>query len=462
MENIAYIPEWAKEAIIYHIYPLGFLGCPKYARDEASIVNRLADIRKYYDHFQRLGVSVIQFGPLFESISHGYDTTDYKQIDHRLGTNDLFKQLVDELHGLGIRVIIDGVFHHVGRQFASFEDIKLNRENSPYVNWHFIDFAGNSPYDDGFDYENWEGEYSLVKLNLLETGVRDYLFSAVKYWLQDIGVDGWRLDVAYLISPDFWQEFRTVCKTARPDCLLIGEMIYEPYTQWIGPELLDAGTEYQVNKSTWSSIKSNNMYELKAVLERSFHPGWGLLKETALMNFIGNHDTTRIHSILTDERQLITAFLILLTLNGFPKIYYGDEIGMTGVKTNQSDDELRKPMVRPEEAWPPDGETIFNNVVRFIKLRKNNHALMYGNLISVFADNNVLAFLRRSSRQTLLVVVNASFESLAQTVPLPNQNLDGAVFVDILNNGQSEYHVRDNQLVIPNLQPCWGCILELQ
>ncbi|MFX0065043.1 MAG: alpha-amylase family glycosyl hydrolase [Candidatus Hermodarchaeota archaeon] len=463
MENIDYVPDWAKKALIYHIYPLGFFGAPKNGSDENEITNRLTGIRDYYTHFQKLGVDVIQFGPIFESVSHGYDTTDYMQIDHRLGTNELFKQIVDELHDLGINVIVDGVFNHVGREFASFKDIRINREKSLKKHWHFIDFTKDSPYNDGFDYQNWEGHYRLVKLNLIEREVKNYLFSVVEYWLRDIEIDGWRLDVAYMISPEFWREFRQVCKTAKPDCFLIGEMIHGPYNKWVSSELLDAGTGYQNYKSIWSAINSNNMYELKAVLEQSFHPEWGQLKNIALMNFLGNHDTTRIHSILEDKGQLIAAFLILFTLNGIPKIYYGDEIGMKGIKTEQSDEAVRKPMVISTEKWPSQGKLIFDNIVRFAKLRKDNHALVYGNIIPVFADNNVLAFLRRSSQQTLLVVINTGFEKMSKTIPLWNQNLNRAKFMEILDQGgQKEYRVQNKQLYIPELYPCWGRILQVE
>jgi cyclomaltodextrinase len=436
------------------------LAPPIYTKKDNTTANRLANIRNYYEHIQQMGINVIQFGPIFESVSHGYDTTNYKQIDHRLGNNDLFKQILAELHALGMRVIVDGVFNHVGREFPSFKDIRLNHESSQYVSWHYIDFNGNSPYNDGFDYKNWEGHYDLVKLNLQERKVKEHIFDIAKYWLQDVGIDGWRLDVASLISPDFWKEFGEVCRASRPDCLLLGEVIREPYTQWIGPGLLDAGTGYQVHKSIWSSIQSNNMYELKAVLERLFHPQWGILRETALMNFLGNHDTTRIRSILQDDRKLISAFFILFTLNGFPKIYYGDEIGITGFKTDLSDEDVRKPMIELSEAWPSNGEVILKNVKRLTKFRKNNHALMYGNLISVFADSNVIAYLRKSFQQTLVIVANTGLEPLTKTLPLWNQNLDNSVFVDILNDDQKEYDVKNNQLVVPDLQPGWGKVLQ--
>jgi len=460
MENIHYIPDWAKKAIIYHIYPLGFFGAPKFSREESNIVNRLADIRNYYEHFQKLGINVIQFGPIFESVSHGYDTINYMKLDHRLGTNQLFRQIVDELHNLGIKVIIDGVFNHVSREFDSFKEILVHREKSWRKHWHFVDFSKDNPYQDGFDYKNWEGHYELVKLNLEERDVKNYIFSVAEYWLKELDIDGWRLDVAYLIGSEFWYEFRQVCKNVKSDCFLIGEMIHGPYTKWVGPKLLDAGTGYQVYKSIWSALNSKNMYELKAVLERSFHPEWGLFKTTALVNFLGNHDTTRIRSILKEERKIFPAFLFLFTTIGLPKIYYGDEIGMYGFKGEHSDDDVRQRMPNFEESGPLEGHSIFNNIINFIKIRKSNHALINGNLIPVFADNNILAFLRRSSQQTIVVIINAGLEQTSKTIPLWNQNLDGLKFVELLDQGgQKEYIVKNNQIQIQDLYPCWGRIL---
>ena len=462
MENIDYIPEWAKRAIIYHIYPIGFFGAPKYGKNEFFITERLIDIRKFYNHFKELGINVIQFGPIFESVSHGYDTIDYMKIDHRLGTNESFKQIVIELHEMGIKVIVDGVFNHVSREFDSFKDIQKYKEKSWRKHWHFIDFSKNNPHGDGFDYRNWEGHYSLVKLNLKEPDVKKYIFSVAEYWLKEIGIDGWRLDVAYLIDSEFWREFRQACKSSKPDCLLIGEMIHGPYTKWIGPDLLDAGTGYQVYKSIWSAINTNNMYELKAVLERSFHQEWGLFKNVLLMNFLGNHDSTRIRSILKDDKLLFPAFLFLFTTNGIPKIYYGDEIGMHGLKTEISDDDVRKPMPISKQDWPHMGIKIFQNVQKFIQLRKNNHALNNGILIPIHADDTTLTFIRRSSRQTLLIVMNFSLETVEKKIPLWNLNLEGRKFTEILKQGgNEEYFVRNDQLHISELFSCWGRILQL-
>ncbi|TFG18004.1 MAG: alpha-amylase [Promethearchaeota archaeon] len=463
MENIQYVPEWAKNGIIYHIYPLGFFNAPYYSKDETEIVNRLEQIRDYYSYFQDLGVTIIQFGPLFESHSHGYDTTDYLKIDRRLGTNDLFKEIVRELHEMGMKVIVDGVFNHVGRDFFSFKDVQEHKRHSSKQGWHYINFSQShmNPYQDGFDYKPWEGYYELVKLNLETPEVLDHIFHVAKYWMGEIGIDGWRLDVAYLIQNTFWRDFKSTCRSIKSDCFLIGEMIHGPYAKWIGHDLLDAGTGYAVYKSIFNGINENNLWELKGVLEQSFHPQWGQNKDIVLVNFLGNHDVTRIRSILSDERHVIPAFLILFTLNGIPKIYYGDEFGMKGIKIpGLSDEAIRKPMPPLSDERDPLGNAITENVKRFIRLRKSNHALMYGDLIPVWADNtksNMIAILRKSSQQTLLVVVSTSFDSKKVKIPLWNLRLDGSKFVDILNESE-EFWVENNHLEM-DVPGCWGRVL---
>ncbi len=464
MENIDYVPDWAKKAIIYHIYPLGFFNAPKYRDQENKIINRLENLRNYYNHFQKLGTTVIQFGPLFESTSHGYDTINFLKIDQRLGTNDLFQEIVKELHEINIRVILDGVFNHVGREFFTFQDIQQNGASSNYLNWHFVDFKKNNLNNDGFDYKNWEGNYSLVKLNLSDSGVKNFLFQAVQYWLKDVGIDGWRLDVAYLIPLNFWKEFRKFCLTIEPECLLVGELIHGPYNKWVNREHLHVGTDYQVYKSIYSALNDRNIFELKAVLENSYHPQWGQIKDQAMMIFLGNHDTTRIRSILNKEQHLRLAFFLLLTLRGIPKIYYGDELGMIGVKTEKSDCDVRRPMVSPNHELT--NKDLFQMIVNLIKIRKSNHALIYGSLNCFYADSykgQTMAFLRQSSKQTLLVIINADSQKKEVRIPLWNINLaEDQVFSDIIQKSNpNEYQVKNNHLSI-EIDSCWGRILEMK
>ena len=203
---------WAYESVFYQIYPLGFVGAP-FENDGVETSSDLK-VLDWTDHIKKLGANAIYFSPVFESDTHGYNTRDYRKIDVRLGTNEDFKEVCDALHVAGIRVVLDGVFNHVGRGFAQFQDVIKNRENSPYVNWFYrIDFGGNSNYNDGLWYEGWEGNYDLVKLNLHNEDVIAHLFSCIKGWIDEFDIDGLRLDVAYCLDHDF---IRSCAPTVTP------------------------------------------------------------------------------------------------------------------------------------------------------------------------------------------------------------------------------------------------------
>ena len=183
---------WAYESVFYQIYPLGFCGAP--FENDGVLEHRILKVNDWIPHIKKLGADAIYFSPVFESDTHGYNTRDYTKIDTRLGTNEDFAQVCDNLHKDGIKVVLDGVFNHVGRGFWAFQDVLKNRESSPYVNWFGrIAFDGNSNYNDGLWYEGWEGHFELVKLNLQNPAVVDYLLESVRRWADVYGVDGLRL-----------------------------------------------------------------------------------------------------------------------------------------------------------------------------------------------------------------------------------------------------------------------------
>ena len=173
----------------------------------------------------RLGANAIYFSPVFESDTHGYNTRDYRKLDVRLGTNEDFRQVCENLHAAGIKVVLDGVFNHAGRGFFAFQDVQKNRWDSPYKDWFFLNFDGNSNYNDGFWYEGWEGNYDLVKLNLRNEEVVRYLLDSVKYWIEYFDIDGLRLDVAYCLDHDFIRRLRSCCDSLKKDFFLVGEML---------------------------------------------------------------------------------------------------------------------------------------------------------------------------------------------------------------------------------------------
>ena len=198
---------WAYESVFYQIYPLGFCGAP--FENDGVLEHRIRKVEEWIPHMKKLGINAVYFSPVFESDTHGYNTRDYKKLDVRLGTNEDFKQVCEKLHENGIRVVLDGVFNHVGRGFYQFQDVIRNQENSPYLNWFHINLGGNSGYNDGLWYEGWEGNYDLVKLNLQNEEVVQHIFDAVRYWVEEFQIDGLRLDVAYCLDENFVRRLRS-------------------------------------------------------------------------------------------------------------------------------------------------------------------------------------------------------------------------------------------------------------
>ena len=205
---------YINESVIYNIYPLGFCGAPK--ENDFKQEYRLDKIYGWIDHMKSMSVNALVFNPVFESSKHGYDTIDYKKIDCRLGDNESFKKICKTLHDNGIRIMLDGVFNHVGRDFFAFKDVQQNRENSRYASWfENLNFLNNSPYNDGFSYEGWAGYYDLVKLNLHNDEVVNYLLDCARFWIDEFDIDGLRLDAADCIDIEFFKKLKNVC-----NCLL--------------------------------------------------------------------------------------------------------------------------------------------------------------------------------------------------------------------------------------------------
>ena len=240
---------WLDESVFYQIYPIGFCGAPRTALEEGQpSCNRIGKVIDWIDHIKRLGCNAVYFSPLFESDSHGYDTRDFRLIDRRLGSNQDFAQVCQKLHEAGIRVVLDGVFNHVGRGFWAFRNVQQKRWDSPYKDWFRISFDGNSPYNDGFWYEGWEGHYELVKLNLQNPQVVDYLLDCVRFWVEEFSIDGLRLDVAYSLDREFMKRLRQFTQQLKPDFALIGEVLHGDYNQIVNDQMLHSCTNYECYK----------------------------------------------------------------------------------------------------------------------------------------------------------------------------------------------------------------------
>ena len=392
---------WAYESVFYQIYPMGFCGVP--FENDGIQRHEIKRVEEWIPHMQKLGVNAVYFSPVFESDTHGYNTRDYRKIDVRLGTNEDFKEVCDALHAAGIRVVLDGVFNHVGRGFAQFQDVIKNRENSPYVNWFYrIDFGGNSNYNDGLWYEGWEGCFDLVKLNLQNPEVVNYLLDSVKGWIDEFGIDGLRLDVAYSLDENFVRRLREVTGAYKQDFFLLGEMLHGDYNRLMNDQMLHSATNYECYKGLYSSFNSMNMFEINHSLLRQFGPeNWTLYKGKHLLSFVDNHDVTRVASILNNIRHLPLIYALAFGMPGIPCVYYGSEWGATGRKED-GDPALRACFDTP----------VFNElsdwIAKLANAKKISPALQYGNFSSIILTNEQCVFLREWRGERVLVAINAA------------------------------------------------------
>ena len=393
---------WAYESVFYQIYPLGFCGAS--FENDGQLSHRILKVEEWIPHLKKLGCNAIYFSPLFESDTHGYNTRDYQKLDCRLGTNEDFKQVVDKLHAEGIKVVLDGVFNHVGRGFFGFEDVLKNREASEYKDWFHINFGGNSHYNDGLYYEGWEGNYDLVKLNLRHEPVVQYLFESIDFWIREFDIDGIRLDVAYCLEHDFVRRLRQFTDAKKQDFFLVGEMLHGDYKVLVNDEMLHSATNYECYKGLHSGFNSMNMFEIVHSLMRQFGPEyWTLYKGKHLLSFVDNHDVSRIASVIQRPEHLPLIYAMCFGMPGIPCVYYGSEWGAKGDKHN-GDPSLRLSYEMPE--W----NDLSDFIAKLSVAKKNSEALNYGDFRSVLLTNKQCIFERKTESERVLVAINADGE----------------------------------------------------
>ena len=343
---------WAYNETFYQIYPIGFCGAP--VHNDGVTAHRILKLADWAEYLQELGIGSIILNPIFESDNHGYDTRDFKKIDCRLGTNDDFKKVCQALHDHNVKIMLDGVFNHVGRGFWAFKDVQEKKWDSPYKDWFCINFDGNSGYNDGFWYEGWEGHYELVKLNLQNPAVVDYLLECVKMWIEEFGIDGLRLDVAYSLDHNFMKRLRRYCEEIRPGFALIGEVLFGDYNLIVNDEMLHSCTNYECYKGLYSSFNS------------------------------------------------MLAYGLLFGMPGIPCIYYGSEWGEEGQKAPDNDYALRPCFEDPKP------NELTDLIKELIAIRRESDALCNGSYHNVVITNHQLIFERKTDRERVLVAINAS------------------------------------------------------
>lgn len=442
-------PAWPKASTFYQLYPLGALGAPARNDFQGPPADRLPALYDWLDYWQELGVGAVYLGPIFESSAHGYDTADYFQLDRRLGSNADFAAWSRELHRRGLRLVLDAVFHHVGRDFWAFRDVQQHGEASAYRDWFHLDFSRRSPAGDPFWYEGWAGHYDLVKLNLSSTAVRTHLLDAVKFWITEFDNDGLRLDAADVLDIHFQQELAAFCRALKPDFWLMGEVVHGDYRRWVNPQILDSVTNYEVYKGLYSSHNDHNFYELAHSLKRQFGEG-GLYAGLTLFNFADNHDQPRIASRLHNAAHLYPLHILLFTIPGIPSIYYGSEAGIEGVKTHDSDAPLR-PTLNPADLRGR-AHPLTPALQKLIALRAASPALQHGSNEQLHVSHEQFAFLRETEQEKVIVAVNSASEPSQLILQAEN-----GLWEDLLNAG-NHFTAQQGKLHLP-LDGGWGRVL---
>lgn len=404
---------WYERGVFYHMYPLGMTGAPKH-NDATEVTNRFEELDKWISHIRSLGANAIYIGPLFESTSHGYDTRDYKLVDRRLGDNGSFRKFVDQCHQEGIKVVVDGVFNHTGREFFAFKDIQEKRWDSPYKDWYKgVNFDWQSPCGDSFGYEAWQGHFELPCLNLFNPDVRSYLFDVIRFWIDEFDIDGIRLDCANVLDFNFMKEMRSQTEAMKEDFWLMGEVIHGDYSRWVNNEMLHSVTNYELHKSLYSGFNDHNFFEIAHNVRRLEAIG------TRLYTFLDNHDENRIASKLNKKAHLPLAWTLLFTLPGIPSIYYGGEWGLEGMRTRESDAALR-PCITLKEGEAKHSD-LTDLIAKLARIHTENPEFHGGRYQELLLTNRQYAFARHAQGSICITAANSDDQESRLSIPVPLQ-----------------------------------------
>lgn len=411
--------DWVRHAVWWQVYPLGFVGAWP-VQDDGGDQHRLRRIEAWLDYAQELGVSGVALGPVFASETHGYDTVDYLRIDPRLGDDGDFDALVNAAHERGLRVLLDGVFNHVGRGHPAFQAVVAQGREAPTASW--FRFHWDAPGDQ-LSYDNFEGHDSLVALNHHEPAVADMVAEVMNHWL-DRGADGWRLDAAYAVPAEFWASVLPRVRERHPDAYFFGEVIHGDYPDFVTRSTMDSVTQYELWKAIWSGLNEGNFYELDHALERHNE----FLGTFVPLTFLGNHDVTRLASKLDDERDIALALAVLMTVGGTPSVYEGDEQGFRGVKEDREngDDAVRPPFPDKPADLVAFGWPTYHLHQDLIGLRRRHNWLHAARTRKLHLANEQYAFEATDGTDRLIVCLNVGDAPADIEVPGANSLLSGA------------------------------------
>ena len=454
-------PFWVQDAIFYQIFPDRFANGdptndPPNVQKWGSVPTAwgfqggdLRGIIQHFDYLLDLGINALYLTPIFSSTStHRYNTSDYYQIDPKLGTLDDFHALVETAHRNDVRIILDGVFNHCGRGFLPFVDVLENGEHSPYKDWFFINRFPLDAYGPGdpHNYIGWWNHKDLPKLNTVNIEVRKFIFGVARYWLE-LGIDGWRLDVPNEIDDDsFWAEFRRVVRSVNRDAYLVGE-IWDVNPHWTDEKHFDGLMNYPVRDALLALLQGReNAIQFSERINRLFK-SYRSDNLYAMYVPLDSHDTERFKTLVggnTDKLKL--AFLFQMAFPGAPAIYYGDEIGQEGGK----DPDSRRAFPWKEMDWNQDLRSWIKSL---IAIRKRSPSLRRGNFVQLFAEDGLYAFARTLGEEKILIVLNATGSSRRFEIPCtPLGWIEERIVQNLI--GHEKMTVAGGQ--ITSTLPAWG------
>lgn len=438
---------WYEKAVFYHMYPLGMTGAPKQHTGEEP-ADRFKELDRWIPHVEALNCSAVYIGPLFESGTHGYDTRDFKLVDRRLGSNEDFKNFVSLCHESSIRVVVDGVFNHTGREFFAFTDIRERGQDSHYCGWYKgVNFGYGSPMGDAFGYETWRGIGKLACLNLTNPEVKNYLLDVVRFWVSEFDIDGIRLDCADVLDFQFMKELRALADTVKPEFWLMGEVIHGEYSRWVNEEMLHSVTNYEMHKSIYSAHNDHNYFELAHNVRRLSAVG------EKLYTFADNHDEDRIASKLLDKAHLRPLYTLLYTLPGIPSVYYGSEWGIVGHRSATSDDALR-PCIPISEAGERHNE-LTALISTLGRLHRDEPAFHGGAYKELLLTNRQCAFSRSCGEDRIITAANNDEAPITISIPCEDNRKEA---VDLLTG--TTYPI-DNHKIIVDLGGSDAAVLKI-
>jgi cyclomaltodextrinase len=406
----------------WQVYPLGFVNAEPSARPDAAIAHRLDRITNWLDYAAELGASGLLLGPIFASSTHGYDTIDHFRIDPRLGDDADFDALLAAARRRGLRVMLDGVFNHVGRDFPAFQEVLAQGPQAPRASWFRLSWPSGLTAGVEPEYANFEGHRKLVALNHAEPAVKEYVTHVMDYWLER-GADSWRLDAAYAVPRNFWADVLPGVRDRHPGAYFVGEVIHGDYCAFVQESGVDSITQYELWKAIWSALNDRNFFELAWALDRHNR----FLDAFVPFTFVGNHDVTRLASRLTDERHIAHALAILLTCGGMPAIYAGDEQAFRGIKENRAggDDAIRPAFPSKPNELASDGWATYRLHQTLIGLRRRNAWLHESRTKVVQLSNKRVTYEAHHEGQRLMVALNLDDASCVQPVPYMRQIIAG-------------------------------------